>query len=532
MRRALLAYFAFSSVEWAVWIVVLVYARGQGTASTVGLVAVAQLVPAALLAPSLASLVDRLPRSVAPLFAYGVVAASLAATAMAMLAGASFWMVVGAAVTTNVLVGLARPAHHSLTPCLASGPSELVAANVVTTASEGLGLFLGPAVVGIAMSLWSTGAALMVCVGILVIAMALTAGLSTTRLTLPSDGEHVDDGLRAGMRSFRSNRPSRMPILIGGVQGIVEGAVDVLIVLLAIDVLALGEGGAGYLNSLVGVGAIVGGLASSLLVGRSRLSPPMVISGLLTGGAMILIGVLPAAALFLAVAGIGYSVTAVASRTLLQRLSPVSAVGRMFGILESVTLVGLAIGAVLAPLVADWLGVEVAFAVFGGVLPVALVLTWPRLRVADAAGSVPLHTVRALQGVEAVAGLDPDALEAMARGARVLDAQPDQPVVVEGETGTEMYVIDSGALEVTREGRKVAILAPGDIFGEIALLEESPRIATVTATEPTVLVAVTREGFRAALSTDPGFRHAVEVLAAARRTETLGGDDSRDAAST
>lgn len=522
MRRALLAYLSFSSVEWAVWIVILVWAYSVGDAGTVGFVAVAQLVPAALLAPSLASLVDRLPRSLAPPVAYLTLAVSMGATAGAMLAGAPFGVVLALAVLTNVLVGAGRPAHHSLTPCLAAGPTDLVAANVVATGAEGLGLFLGPALVGALMAAASPGVAMLACVALLVVSTILTIGFPPVSLPEIHTGEEVAPGIREGIRRFASDRSVRLPILLGGVQGVVEGAVDVLVVLLAIEVLGMGDGGAGYLNAVLGIGALAGGVASSALVGRVRLASPMLVSGLLTGAAMVLLAFAPLAALFLAVMGIGYALTGVITKTMLQRLSPMSVMGRMFGLLEGVTLAGLAVGAAAAPVVGEWVGVETAFAVFGLAMPLALAATWRALLAADHSYSVPSDILAVLGRVDPISGLEPEALEALARGARYLAVAVGETVVREGEHGHEMYVIESGAVEVIRAGSRVAPLGAGDIFGEIALLSDAPRIATVVATEPTSLVAVNREAFLAALATDPAARRAVEHMAHSRRRETLG----------
>lgn len=522
MRRALLAYFLFGSVEWAVWVTVLVWAHSVGDAATVGLVAVVQLVPASLLAPALASLVDRLPRSLAPPTVYGILAAAIAATGGAMLAGGAFWAVVALAIITNVLIGAGRPAHHSLTPCLAGGPTDLVAANVVATAAEGLGVFAGPALAGLIMSAASPGVALLAGVALLGVSTLLTSGFPPVSLPELHLDSTIEAGIREGVRRFTGDGSVRLPILLGGVQGFVEGAVDVLVVVLAIEVLAMGDGGAGFLNAALGIGAVTGGVVSSTLVGRLRLAPPMLVSGLLTGTAMLLLAFLPAAALFLALMGIGYALTSVITKTMLQRLSPMGVMGRMFGLLEGMTLAGLALGAASAPVVSRWVGVETAFAVFGLAMPVMLGLSWRRMGVADATASVPTAVLAVLRRVGVVAGMEPEALEALARGARLVEAAPGEVIVEEGETGQEMYVIDTGAAAVSRHGRLVANLGPDDIFGEIALVSDSPRIATVTATEATSLVAVTREAFLAALSTDPATRVAVEHIAHARRRETLG----------
>ncbi len=522
MRRALLAYFAFSSVEFAVWVVVLVYAYAGGGATAVGVVAFVQLVPSALLAPSLASLVDRLPRSVAPVVAYGSVTVTIVVMAWAMLVDAPFLFVIGVAVTTNVLIGQCRPAHHSLTPSLAGGPSELVAANVVATASEGLGLFAGPALVGMLMVAGSPGVALVACAVLLAIATLLVAGIPGAAVPTLSDDQHVDPGVLKGIRQLRDDSPSRLPLLVGGAQGVVEGAVDVLVVLLAIDVLGIGDGGAGLLTSVVGVGAVVGGLSASVLVGRSRLAPSLLIGSLMTGGAMILLAVAPVAALFLAVMGIGQSVTSVGTRTILQRLSPLGVMGRMFGLLEAVSLVGLAIGSLAAPLLSNRVGVEVAFAVFGLVMPTALAAVWSRLREADASVSVPTEIIATLQGIDLLAGLEPEALEVLSRGAEVRAVTPGTTLISEGASGDEMFVVGTGTVSVSRQGDEIAVLGPGNIFGEIALLTDTPRIATVTAIDPTTLVVVNREAFLGALVTDTATRLAIEQLAASRRSETMG----------
>lgn len=522
MRRALLAYFAFSSVEWAIWIVVLVWAHSVGTAATVGFVAVVQLVPAALLAPSLASLVDRLPRSTAPAFTYATLSVAVGMTGWAMLVDAPFAVVLTLAVVANTLVGAGRPAHHSLTPCLAAGPTDLVAANVVATGAEGLGLFAGPALVGVLMAASSPGVAMVACVAVLAGAALLTSGFPPVHLPDVGEGHEVEAGLIVGLRRLRSDGASRLPILLGGVQGFVEGAVDVLIVLLAIEVLGMGDGGAGYLNAVLGVGAIVGGVASSALVGRLRLAPPMLVSGLLTGVAMVLVAFAPAAALFLALLGIGYALTSVITKTMLQRLSPMGVMGRMFGLLEGVSLAGLALGAAAAPLVTEAVGVEPAFAVFGLAMPLMLFASWRSLTGADRRSTVPTAMIEVLRRVEAVSGMEPEALEALARGARPVTATAGQAIVREGEPGHEMYVIEAGAVEVSRAGTVVATLGASDLFGEIALMSDAPRIATVTATEPTSLLAISREAFLGALSTDPAAHLALEHLAHSRRRETLG----------
>lgn len=520
LRRLLLAYFGFSSVEWGAWVVVLVFARSVGDATTVGLVAVAQLLPAALLAPTLAGRLGRFLRPKAMTIVYASVAAALAATGVAMLVGAHPGLVVALAAVTTVLIAQVRPAHHSLTPLLVESPADLVAANVVATSAEGMGLFIGPAATGLIMAVASPGWALVVCATVIV-----SSTLATVWIGIPASSSPAIDRRRSTGLShwWRPSGEGALPVVFGGAQGFLEGAVDVLIVLLAIDVLALGDQGAGYLNAAIGAGAVAGGLGASTLVGRARLAPPLLVGSLATGVAMALVAFMPVVSVFLALMGVAYSLNSVTNQTLLQRLTPIGQMGSAFGFLEGATLLGLSAGALAAPVIASWLGVSSAFAVLGLVLPVIATAFWSRLRRADGSVVVPTRTLATLHSVEMLGGLQPQALEAMARGAAVQSARVGEVIVREGEPGEVMFVIRDGSVEVTRDGAPVAELGPSDIFGEIALLTALPRIATVTARQETSLIVVDRDAFLAGLATTPAARSAVEQLVARRRQETLGG---------
>lgn len=520
LRRLLLAYFGFSCVEWGAWVVVLVFARSVGDATTVGLVAVAQLLPAALLAPTLAGRLGRLPRPKAMTIVYASVAVALASTGVAMLVGAHPGLVVVLAAATTVLIAQVRPAHHSLTPLLVEGTADLVAANVVATSAEGMGLFIGPAATGLIMAVASPGWALVVCAAVIVASASATAWIGIHASSSPA----AAGGHSAGRSHWwRPSGEGALPVVFGGAQGFLEGAVDVLIVLLAIDVLALGDQGAGYLNAAIGAGAVAGGLVASTLVGRVRLAPPLLVGSLTTGVAMALVAVMPVVSIFLALMGVAYSLNSVTNQTLLQRLTPIGQMGSAFGFLEGASLLGLSAGALTAPFIASFVGVSSAFAVLGLVLPVIATGLWSRLRRADGSVVVPIRTLETLRRVEMLRGLQPQALEAMARGAAVQSVGTGQVIVREGEAGEVMFVIQDGSVEVTREGTPVAELGPSDIFGEIALLTALPRIATVTARRETSLVVLDRDAFLAGLATTPAARSAVEQLAARRRQETLGG---------
>jgi CRP-like cAMP-binding protein len=91
-----------------------------------------------------------------------------------------------------------------------------------------------------------------------------------------------------------------------------------------------------------------------------------------------------------------------------------------------------------------------------------------------------------------------------------MDSHVDGDVLVrEGDEAETFFVISSGHAAVTRDGRRVATLGPGDYFGELALFDPAPRSATVTAEGTTSVVRLHRDAFRTALDDVPAIRDAL-----------------------
>ena len=87
-------------------------------------------------------------------------------------------------------------------------------------------------------------------------------------------------------------------------------------------------------------------------------------------------------------------------------------------------------------------------------------------------------------------------LAAVAQQTHEISVGAEEVVAREGDLGDEFFVIESGTAEVTRGGARVAKLSAGDFFGEIALIREDRRTATVTATSPMVLIVMKGSSFR------------------------------------
>ena len=181
LRRAVPAFLAFNMVEYGSWVVILIYAYSATGPASVGFVALAQLLPAAVVAPLAATLGDRYPRERILLAAYLVLAACTVTTAAGMLLAWAPLAVYTAAVAASMSLTLVRPAHSSLMPSLARTPEELTAANAVSSIAEAGGLLAGP-LLAAAVLTWSTpGVVLALLAGAALIAAILVLGLRPLR---------------------------------------------------------------------------------------------------------------------------------------------------------------------------------------------------------------------------------------------------------------------------------------------------------------------------------------------------------------
>ncbi len=174
------------------------------------------------------------------------------------------------------------------------------------------------------------------------------------------------------------------------------GATDVLFVLLALEVFHIGDSGASLLSAALGLGMIVGGALTFSLVGRQRLAPVLAVAAVLWGASLILVGtVAPVwlAAPLIAVGGIGYAACDVVGRTILQRVTPDRMLARVLGALEGIGMLGLALGAIVAPVIVAVVGIEPALVVVGLLLPLGVGLGWSGLRAIDRTALVPTRAL-------------------------------------------------------------------------------------------------------------------------------------------
>jgi MFS family permease len=506
LRRIELAWAASILGTWAYGIAVVVYAYEQGGATAVGVVGLARWVAAAIASPFAAILGDRYDRRWVMAGSDIARAVLIAGAALAVFADALPIVIYVIAGGVSVVATAFRPAEAALIPSLARTPEELTAANVAASTIESVGIFGGPAIGGLLLAAAGTGVVFLVTGGAMLWSAFLIARIRPG-IVVEDSGERepvsVLDELLAGFRAIAHERRTRFLVGLFSAQTFVDGMLSVLIVVIALKLLDTGQAGVGFLNSAVGVGGLLGALAAAALVGRRRQAADFGLGIFIWGVPIALVAIWPNQAfvlVLLAVVGIGNTIVDVSGMTLLQRSAPDDVLARVFGVLESVLLLAGALGAVAAPLLLNWLGTRGALIVAGSLLPLVVIPAWPRLNAIDRAAEVPVERLELLRANPIFAPLPASTLEQLAHALEELPASAGEEIVRQGEPGDRFYLIKHGGFDVYIDGEPVQSLDTGDSFGEIALLRNVPRTATVRARTEAVLYALDRRHFLAAVT--------------------------------
>ena len=525
--RVLAGYALFVLTEYSAWIAVLVFAYSRGGATVAGLVAVAQLVPAAVLAPVMAAVADR--RSPAVLLAAGylVQATGMAATAAAIWAGVPV-AAYACAVIACIAQTTTRPAQAALVPSVAATADQLTAVNVMVSWLESAGLVTSGLLAGILISLAGVASVLLVCAGLGVAAALLAVGLRVA-VAPPQEGPaavlaDVTQGLRLAVRRPRL----RVMLALLTAEAVVAGALDLLFVILAVGVLGRSQAWAGYLNSAYGVGAVLAATVSVFLIGR-RLGAPIL-------GAVFLLSMVLAVLEFgiglagtvalLAVAGAAATLLDVALRTLLQRSVPLELMGRVFGVLEGLTMAGYALGALLVPLLVHLGGNRLALIGTAVVLPLAAVAGGRALFALDAEVPVPVVEIALLRSLPLFAELPAPSIEGLAAALTPVHLSAGSVLIRQGDPGDAYYAVAAGELDATQDGHFLRRCGRGEGVGEIALLRTIPRTATVTAHTAATVYRLNREPFLTAVLGHAPTQQLADDIAETRMTTGTAPDSS------
>jgi MFS family permease len=504
---------------WAYAIAIAVYAYRADGPKAVGIVLFARWSLAAVAAPWLALLADRVSRRRVMLTVDASRALLVAGMTVIAAAGGSSIVAYVLAVAVSVISTAFGPAEAALIPSLATTPEELTASNLALNTISGVGMFAGPAIAGVVLAF--SGPTLV---------FALTAvayswsGFFVFGLEPDAPPERTGDAailpeLLAGFRAIGADRRLQVVIGLVGAQMLVMGALEVVIVVDAIRVLHAGNAGVGWLNTSLGIGGLLAGLLGVALAARKRLAGDFRLGLVVFGAALAVLAAtsnFTVALLLFGAMGAGSTLVDVTGMTLLQRVAPTEVVGRVFGVLQSTMLAMIALGSLVTPLLIAALGTRATFIAMGLVLPLAVLPTWRRLTEIDATARVATEPLELLRAIPIFAPLPTPVLERVASLAAEVRVPAPSVVFEQGQAGDRFYVIAEGTAAVEIGGTQTSTLEPGGFFGEIALLRDIPRTATVRAVEDLRLYALERDDFIAAVTGHAPSREAADSVVGSR----------------
>jgi MFS family permease len=532
LRRLQLALAGTELAGWGYSIAVSIFAYEVGGATDVGILWLLRSVPSGLLSPVGGVLADRFPRERLMVASDLIRAALITAGAIFIWADFSPYLVYAVATANAIARVPFPPAAAAMLPGLSRSPSELTGANVATSAIESVGFFAGPALAGLIVAVSTIQVAFLFTAGALV-----WSAFFVSRIEAPPREERAvesereaSDAATAGwltewMAGFTTLfGDTRLRILVGllGATSVVVGAVEVLTVALALALLHVGSGGVGYLNAMFGVGAVLGAVAGAGLVGVRRLATPFIVAALMMTIPIALIGLAPhvaVAVVCFALIGLGNTVLDVAGFTLVQRAVPESVLARVFGVLQLTWMTTIGIGAILAPTLIDAFGIKATLIVTGVSVPILIAVFGPRLIQIDRAATAPeVERLRLIRGTPFFAPLPGAMIEGLAARLTPLSFEPGAQIIREGEPGDQLFLIAEGRTEVKSKGVHVATVGVGSFIGEIALLRDVPRTATVTAETAVRIFALERDDFLSTVTSHVPSKEAADSIVASRLT--------------
>jgi MFS family permease len=521
VRNVLIADVGSTLGTWAYAVALPVYAYHAGGARAIGLLFFVRFMLSAIAAPWLGVIADRWSRRQLMLTVDVLRFGIFVGMTVVASTNASAYFVYVLAITSTIISGADRPAQAALMPQLVDEPDELTAANLVGNTVSSVGMFVGPAIGGVLLALSGPGAVFALNGALFLWSAAFIIQVPRDEPPERKEVPRFLPELTAGFRTVFGTPALRVVIGLTAAQEIVYGALEVLIVVLAIQLVHSGNAGVGWLNTAIGIGSLVGAGVVAVFAARRRLAGGFALGILLWGVPIAVaasLSTLAPALVLLGLVGVGAILVEVTGVTLLQRSAENEVLGRVFAVLQSLVLAATALGAIVAPALVSWLGARGALVVTGLFLPALLLPLWPALRRIDAEGRIAEEPLALLRAIETFAQLPEQVLERLASGATPVSVEAHGVVVSQGDVGDHFYVIATGRAVVEVDGGRVNELGPGDSFGEIALIRDVPRTATVRALEPLRLYSIERDEFVTSVTGHAPTLAATEVVIAERLT--------------
>lgn len=503
LRRMQLALAGSMIGDWAYATAVVVWAYDVGGAQAVGIFASVRLLLMALFAPLASSLADRYPRKAVMIVADGLRVLGVTGAVLCLFADTPPAPIFVLATLASLFGCIFRPAQMAWMPALAENPRELAASNGASSTIESLAFFLGPALGAFLIALRDVetvflfNAATFLWSAVLVMSIHPRAEPVADEMGETEPGEDAAGGILAGFTQIWRDAGLRLVAFLVCTQTVIAGASTVFAVLFAVEYLETGPEGVGYVDSAFGVGAILGGFFAISRAARNRLTWDLGVGTFCWAAPLVLVALWPSPITVFAVVivmGFANPLVDVNFATIVQRVAPEAVLGRVFGAFEGALIGTMALGAAVMPFLVDWMGLRPTLVVLAVAVAAPVLLMAPAMRRLDETLREPA-ALPLLRTLSIFAPLAPSTLEALARQVTRVPVAAGVPVLREGEESDRFFVIESGRVQVTQGDRVLREEGAGEFFGEIGLLRDVPRTATITATEDTVLLALTRSAF-------------------------------------
>lgn len=505
LHRFVLAHLLTVIGEWAAIIGVLVHAYNWGGSAAVGFVAMAVHAPTLVAAPLAAHLTARHRAHRVRLAGFTIQAVAFAGAAVLAMLDLPAPAVAALVVIGVGAINTLRPSGAVLLPSIARTTEELVAGNLRVSYCDSVSGLVGPLVAAGLSGFGGTTAVFVACAAASAVAAAATAWrpspLALSRPAAPAAAQRKV--MRAAVAELRARRWAIGVLGVSSARNLVIGAFDVLLVVVALQALDFDDSGPGLLSALVGAGAAAGAVAITIAVRRAQLRRALTAGLVATAALLVVFGsftTAPVAFVALPVLGVCLSSMENLSRMLLQRSTDPRNLGPLFACLGLVGGIAQVAGVGAAQALLATVGVEVALIGIGVILAVIALSTARALRDADSHADVPVVEMALLSSVPMFAPLPAASLEMLARAAQHQTVAAGEVVIRQGESGDVFYAVADGTFDIAMNDVYLRTAPRGDFFGEVALLSNVTRTATVTAAVDGELLSIHREPFLLAIT--------------------------------